>query len=214
MQIFNIDEFNKTECVIFDFDDTLYTQLNKEENYLNYVIKTLCDILTIDNNKAIDILKNFDFFNTSQRPRLTAIMKSFGNEILDAYNQYRINNFYMPSLIGLKKVSNSKLKSLKDKCIVCLVSGEYELNVEKKADAMKIDLSLFDYLAFGNIEQKKEKEEIYKEIIQKFGVSSEQVLVIGDRYMVDIDPIVKLGGGGVLVNNSDEATLVINEIIK
>lgn len=212
MKKYNIDGYKNLKAIIFDFDDTLYMQRNKEENYLNFTITTLCNILNMDRASAVKFLEGYDFFDISKRPRLTTIIKSLGEEYEEKYNQYRIDNFYMPNLEDVEVVPNSELQKLKSKYLLFLVTGEYLQNLQKKADAMGIDLSLFDSIRVGDIKTKKEKVTIYQELLNEYNLDAKNVIAIGDRFVVDIEPLIKLGGGGVLISNTTEVVSIINEL--
>jgi FMN phosphatase YigB (HAD superfamily) len=210
---YNFNGFDGIKGIIFDFDDTLYTQTNKEEHYINFTIKTVCDIMQIDRDAAIKLLERFDYFDISKRPRLNTVLKALGDDMEDKYNEYRIENFYMPDINTVRAVSNVDMMRLKSKYKLFLVTGEFAGNVQKKADAIGIDLGLFDCIRAGVIGQKKEKIVIYDEIMKEFGLEPNQVVAIGDRYVVDIEPLIKLGGGGIHIVDTNEVTEVINSAL-
>ena len=81
---------------------------------------------------------------------------------------------------------------------------------------MNIDLSIFSriYASDGEKLQIINKQEAYKDILQSEGLVPSQVIVIGDRYNVDIKPFEEIGGGGVQITNTDEVEGLIKQLLK
>ena len=48
-------------------------------------------------------------------------------------------------------------------------------------------------------------------MLQDFAISHQETFVIGDRYRVDILPLINLGGAGVQIENTDEVAEILNK---
>ena len=56
------------------------------------------------------------------------------------------------------------------------------------------------------------KTSAFEGIITKTGTAPEKVLSIGDRYSTDIEPLLNLGGHGVLVSGPEDLQKVYDEL--
>ena len=70
---------------------------------------------------------------------------------------------------------------------------------------------------FDNIyctDKHKNKLEIYKKIVEKYKLSPEQIYVIGDNYMVDIEPAYSLGFKTLYIKNGSEISNIEDALKK
>ena len=201
METFNLNNPSKIKAIIFDFDDTLYFQKNKEVHYINYAMKVVKDLTGLDFGVIKRKFKELNLVKNVSRPRLRDLVGYFG-DYKEIYDEYRINNFYMPIVKDCKTIDCELLNKFNKKYLTFLVSGEFVKNIFKKAQALNIDLKGFKKVV-GAFDPKIniEKINIYKSLIDEYHLKSDEVCVIGDRFKVDIKPMLDLGGSGFLVSS-------------
>lgn len=209
MEAYNINNAKEIKAIVFDFDDTMYFQKNAEDRYLLYS-KNMVHALT---GLSMDIIEQkfveFNYVKGASRPRLRELVGYFG-DFKNAYDKFRTQYFYMPDVETTEIVDSQTLNRFRSKYKLFLVSGEYEFNVRKKADALGIDLSVFDEVN-GAIDPgvNVEKVAIYQGLMDKYGFCGNQMCAIGDRYKVDLEPMIKLGGVGFLVSELRDFQLIV-----
>ena len=106
-------------------------------------------------------------------------------------------------------IDNNILKKLSTHYPMYVVTNEVYKNILIKAERLGIDLSIFKKLLAPSAEallsgNAKTKKELYQDIIESEHVMSNQVLVIGDRIKVDVEPMLELGGNGIVVTRPKE----------
>lgn len=208
MVVYNIDNPKEIKAIIFDFDDTLYFQRNKEDRYLHYC-KNVVQFLTGLSPEIIDQkFVEFNFIKGATRPRLRELIGKFG-DYKDKYDKYRTKYFYMPDVKTTDVVGKETLEKYHNKYKIFLVSGEFVFNIDKKADALGIDVTIFDEVV-GAVDPSENIEKVvtYQNLMNKYGFSPNQICVIGDRYKVDLEPMIKLNGGGFLVSELKDFHLI------
>lgn len=209
MEACNINNAKEIKAIVFDFDDTMYFQKNAEDRYLLYS-KNMVHALT---GLSMDIIEQkfveFNYVKGASRPRLRELVGYFG-DYKNAYDKFRTQYFYIPDAETTEIVDSQILNKFRSKYKLFLVSGEYEFNVRKKADVLGIDLSVFDEV-IGAIDPgvNVEKVAIYQSLMDKYELCANQMCAIGDRYKVDLEPLIKLGGGGFLVSELRDFNVIL-----
>ena len=118
-----------------------------------------------------------------------------------------IENFFQIDYSDASIVSNDLLAKLAGKYNLYIVSNEVLSNVEYKAQRLGIDLSSFNKVFAPTPEILKNyvtKCEVYKQIRAINNCAFDEMIVVGDRYEVDIKPLEELGGSGILSSHPDE----------
>ena len=211
---FSLEKKKELKCIIFDFDETLYYNPLAQQSYFNYLKKALLNLTNYNEDEITNIIKLFGFDLTGERRVSVSQNCSKIGILQEDWMKYRIENFYPDNFSYIKTVSNSLMRSLLKKYKLFLVSSEYLDNIYIKASQMNIDLSVFQkiYTSDSKKLQIINKQEAYKDILHNEELSPSQVIVIGDRYNVDIKPFEEIGGGGVQVSNTDEVEELIKQL--
>jgi len=55
---------------------------------------------------------------------------------------------------------------------------------------------------------------VYANIAKELNILPSNMLVIGDRLKVDVEPLLELGGSGIIVKHPDEFKIILNEMNK
>lgn len=213
---FSLDNKKDLKSIIFDFDETLYYNPLAQESYFNYLKKALLDLTNYNEDEITNIIKLFGFDLAGERRVSVSQNCSKIGIMQEDWIKYRTEHFYPENFSHIQTINNALMRSLLEKYKLFLVSSEYLDNVHIKASQMNIDLSIFSriYASDGEKLQIINKQEAYKDILQSEGLVPSQVIVIGDRYNVDIKPFEEIGGGGVQITNTDEVEGLIKQLLK
>ena len=200
---------NNVTTIFFDFDNTLYSGYDWK-NWKEYCLKSLKIVANLSEQEVEDL------------------QKEYANKILDhkaiynilekhkiRYSEWRKYEEEHPFQFdfadnSIKHISNKELLKFSQKYHIFITSNSEPFLVEDMCKKLNINAALFDGICCNKFEKNKSsKYYIYKEIMEKYNISPENIIVIGDNYDTDIKPILKLGGYGINVNS---ANFTLNEI--
>ena len=188
------------KVVIFDFDDTLYSDTNPLP-WKNFCIKTveyfLKKLKVEDSENILNIVKTKK--NFSDR-RLIKFIESFGANEVDVKNYIATHEVEGDTFTGCKIVSNTKLEKFKRNFTLYIVSKSLETSVRASMAFLKIEPSFFKDI-ISNKEDSKKGE--YENIIKREGILPNELLVIGNSYSSDILPALEIGANGKVVTSAD-----------
>ncbi len=187
------------KVVIFDFDDTLYSDTNPLP-WKNFCIKTveyfLKKLKVEDSENILNIVKNSGF---SDR-QLIKFIVSLGVKEKDVKDYMKSHNIEGNAFENCKKVSNTTLRDFQQYFVMYIVSNSLETSVQDNMELLKIDSSFFKDI-ISNKEDSKKKE--YENIIKREGILPNELLVIGNSYSSDILPALEIGANGKVVTSAD-----------
>lgn len=191
---------NKIKCFIFDFDDTLYYNVNwknwnKErdawvrEHFKGYNDKEYAQLL-----QNVLGRKRFE----SGQDIVKLFIKTEGSS--RAFNDWR----YSVSGVMSKEekqgtsVPKSELKKFSKQCKrlggkMVIVSNSTQLDIKTFMEYYKIDKTLFDEILTNTYpEEDISKKHLYEEVLEKYHFKPDEVMVVGDNYKTDILPAKEL----------------------
>ena len=187
------------KVVIFDFDDTLYSDTNPLP-WKNFCIKTveyfLKKLKVEDSENILNIVKNSGF---SDR-QLIKFIVSLGAKEKDVKDYMKSHNIEGNAFENCKKVSNTTLRDFQQYFVMYIVSNSLETSVQDNMELLKTDSSFFKDI-ISNKEDSKKKE--YENIIKREGILPNELLVIGNSYSSDILPALEIGANGKVVTSAD-----------
>lgn len=187
------------KVVIFDFDDTLYSDTNPLP-WKNFCIKTveyfLKKLKVKDSENILNIVKNSGF---SDR-QLIKFIVSLGAKEKDVKDYMKSHNIEGNAFENCKKVSNTTLRDFQQYFVMYIVSNSLETSVQDNMELLKIDSSFFKDI-ISNKEDSKKGE--YENIIKREGILPNELLVIGNSYSSDILPALEIGANGKVVTSAD-----------
>jgi len=204
------ENFNKEDCkiIIFDFDETLYYSPTIRQYTINYQKQAITSLTNKTEQEADELMKKYGYTLENKHA------EAFGNSIQyfgitePAWDNFKKEHLFLVPKEGIQTVPNEIFKSLSKKYKLYIVSREFFENIGKKADLYGIDLSNFDDIfcpkAEDNYYTPKSKTVYYNNIIQENNCKPENVVVIGDRYKVDILPLQEIGGNGIQIQTRDD----------
>ena len=209
MKIYGNQDLSNIKTIIFDFDETMYYSPTVHEIYVGYIKKTVMKLTGKAETEVLLLMDKYGFTSTGEsRVSFGKNCEKFG-VTKEQWDSYRITDFFQIDYATAKIVPNVVYKMLALKYSLYVVSNEVYDNVLYKANKLSIDLSPFTKIYAPTVDQLKNyltKRDDYKLIREKERCSFDEMMVIGDRYSVDIQPLEELGGNGVLIKNVDEIT--------
>ena len=209
MKIYGNPDLSKIKTIIFDFDETMYYSPTVHEAYVAYIKKTVMKLTGKDEAEVLSLMDKYGFTSTGEgRVSFGKNCEKFG-VTKEQWDGYRITDFFQIDYSTAKIVPNVVYKMLALKYSLYVVSNEVYDNVLYKAEKLNVDLSPFTKIYAPTVDQLKNyltKSDVYKLIREKEQCAFDEMLVIGDRYAVDIQPLEELGGNGVLIKNVDDIT--------
>lgn len=211
----NID-INQLKAIIFDFDETMYSSDTIKEEYQEYIKRTVMSLSNHNEAETMKLMKEYGFLSDgNERVSFGKNCEKFGIS-KKCWDNYRVNNFFKINFNNAKVVNNDLYKELSKICKLYIVSNEIKDNVIFKAEKLNIDLSNFTKIYAPTIETMHNyhtKKDNYLNIGEVLSCNSDEMCVIGDRYNVDILPMLEIGGKGLLISNVDEISTFIKKSI-
>lgn len=203
------------KVLVFDFDETLYYSPDIREYYIRYIKSTILKLSNLSESETDSLMEEVGFtMENKASPSFSSSCGRFGIE-KSAWDNYRIDNFFEINYKNAESIDNSVLLNLSKRYPLYIVTNEAYKNILIKAERLGIDVTVFkkifapssEALRSGNVKTKKER---YTEIINSEHISPSEILVIGDRVKVDVDPMLELGGNGLIITRPYE----IEEFVK
>lgn len=211
----NID-INQLKAIIFDFDETMYSSDTIKEEYQEYIKRTVMSLSNHNEAETMKLMKEYGFLSDgNERVSFGKNCEKFGIS-KKCWDNYRVNNFFKINFNNAKVVNNDLYKELSKICKLYIVSNEIKDNVIFKAEKLNIDLNNFTEIYAPTIETMYNyhtKKDNYLNIGEVLSCNSDEMCVIGDRYNVDILPMLEIGGKGLLISNVDEISTFIKKSV-
>lgn len=185
------------KIVIFDFDDTLYSDKNPKPwrdyclNAIEFFLQKRSDyqqimdeVLTrsFSDNQLIAFLKNYDV----------------REEIINDY--FKTHQVEDGTFDNCTIVSDESLASFANHFKLFIVSNSKKESVVKNMSILNINPRYFIDI-ISNTETSK--THAYQDIIKKHNISPEELLVIGNSYNSDILPALEIGANGRVVRSAN-----------
>lgn len=213
-------EVNKQniKAIIFDFDETMYYSPTIKQYYIAYIKRTLKTLSSLSDEDIVFLMDKYGFTSGGEkRVSFGKNCENFG-VTKEQWNNYRIKNFFQIDYDNAVTAKNSTYSELAKSYKLFIVSNEVKENLLYKAKRMKIDLRPFTEIIAPNVdnvlEYKSDKTIAYSNLITKYKLNPKEVLVVGDRYEVDIKPMETLGGSGILVKQANEIDHIFKNWVK
>lgn len=204
----------KLEAVVFDLDDTLYDYFECDQHALNALTEldyaSVADIFTFS-------LEEFE------KARISTKLNFEGLACVSRYRYFEelIKNFKTPDSSGFARVLEAQywnfffekmrlrrgvetlIRYLNSQGIPIAVLTDQETWIqEKKLARLSIANAVNLLLTAEDVGEMKPSPKVLIEIAKAFGVSPSSMIMIGDSEQLDVEPIQKLGGRGILVASS------------
>lgn len=203
---------NKIKLIIFDLDGTLYNlndvvtmnyqmQLNFYSAYTSKSKKEVIEIF--EKNNIFPVMTEKSKFATEFFARMDISV--------DEWNDYRESLFDVTAICTKNAVGFELIEKFRYFSPLVLLSSNSLNNIHRILKYINISSDLFDEIVcsdnkYGDGIFKKIDE--MKLIAERKCISTNAMLSIGDRYKTDIDPIIRLGGQGIVVDGPQDLKVV------
>lgn len=202
------------KVIIFDLDGTLYPYSFYEKQYYEFSINTIINLFGKDKCDAIRILSDYGIYEhyiPDKSRSLTDLVLSKGISI-DKWNSYRDKHFVISNLDKAETVKLCTLNGLKEIYKLYLVTNNTMKTTKRILEEIGIKEEIFENIYSSEnmyvCKKKKGKEYVYSLIKEKNRLQFENMLAVGDRYNVDLLPLLEQGGSGILIKMPDEIDLI------
>ncbi len=205
---------NDIKVVAFDFDETFYSAENMRELYLNYIKKTFKKLCGFDDKKTKKVMHSLGYtLESKTAPSFSQICTNFGVSDIE-YHKYRITNYFEIDYTKAEIVSNETLERFAKFFNLYIVSNEINTILESKITKINLNKALFKGIYSTPITATKtnSKDIPYLDIIHREHIKPSELLVIGDRFKVDIEPAIELGANGILIDKPRDLISIISQI--
>jgi len=201
------------KLIIFDMDGTLYCLKDLIQENFNITVKYLIDYQNYSKEDAEKLLIDNKIFPyvSNEAKSSTALFSSLGFDI-NVWNNYRSKSFPINFIKKENAVSFNTLLKYKEKAHIVLLSNNTLDNIHKLLNHLDIPFDLFEEVVYcQNLSKHVSKHEKMLELINKYRVSPDEALSIGDRYEVDGKPMVELGGKSLIIKKPSSLLKALND---
>lgn len=208
----------KIDAILFDLDDTIINskkaQLNailefkkKHEEFKNIGDEEFAEKWdAIVKEKYKKYLKEEIKFSELKKERMKAIFLSYGIDILDKEAEEQFDTYqqtYEKNWIMFDD-TQEVLDDLKIKYKLAIVSNGDSIQQRKKIKLTGLDRYFTDIFISEEVGYAKPQKEIFLTACKAINVKPENVVMIGDKYKVDIEGSLNAGLNAIWVNRKNE----------
>lgn len=192
------------DLIIFDLDGTLYKL--DDVIKMNYLMQLdfYSSYTGIDKNEVIRIFEENNIYQSiSEKSKSATEFFNQSGIPIHEWNIYRETNFDVAA-INKKNVINQEIIKMYNSIasLVLLSSNSYQ-NILNILNHIEISEELFKEIICSDhkfSDKSFKKIDEMKFLAERQNILFENIVSIGDRKLTDIDPMITLGGHGVLVN--------------
>lgn len=208
----------KKSLIIFDMDGTLY-DLN---DVLQMCYNMQVTFFSEKTGRSHTEVKLF-FAENGIFPKIRKESKS-ATELfirlglsIDEWSKYRDEHFNVDAINIDKAVKDELLsKFAKESTLILLSSNSFSC-ISKVFSHIHCSLSHFSEIVCSDRylgEGRFNKKNAMKLLTNQYSISYSNIVSIGDRFKTDIEPILELGGEGVLLKNNSALEKVFDDLMK
>jgi len=202
----------KIKGIVFDLDGTLYESGGYVRQLMEGIRDTLAEFLSMDVQASEKLLHRI----RAEYGSITLGLKSLGIRRSDFYrrlvDKLTPERFIKPRPELLDLLSTLRRKGFK---LACHTNASRAL-ADKVLNALKIPPSIFDIIVTCDDADPKPTPDGYLKIIEALKLRPEELLYVGDRWRVELEPAKKLGMKTVLVSSKPEGKpdLIIRDVLE
>lgn len=201
---------------IFDMDGTLYDLNDVVKTNYDMQVKFLCIKKRMTELEATSFLEKNHIYPVMKEDSKSAT-EFFLQIGLDTkeWSDYRNNNFDVAKIDKDKAVTEGVLKQFSKFGIIVLLSSNAYSVLGKVLHHIAINPAIFNEIICSDrfpyqVPFKKKLAMEYLE--KKYNVDYRDMYSIGDRYKTDIEPMLEIGGQGILLRKNYSVSRVYNDL--
>lgn len=132
--------------------------------------------------------------------------------IIEDYKKVLVDPFYLESVRYIER-NRKLLERLSGKFTLGIISNNFG-NCKGWCNEFSID-NYFKVIIDSNIIGfRKPDKRIFEIACKKIGSSFEECVYVGDKYMIDIEPVIKLGIQPIWINSNNSKQKIVSKVIK
>lgn len=198
------------QALLFDIDNTLY----RDERYVQIQIESQIGgfaeergISLPEANTIIDRTKNEIQSSGGRRPSLANTLVALGIPIANSV-AWRRERIVPEEYLAPDEQTVATIETLhRILPIAALTNNPVEIG-ERSLHALGIDRFFVSVTGLDSTWESKPSWGPFRHALKSLGITAEEVLIVGDRYDVDLDPILRAGGSGILVESAGDLHLI------
>lgn len=187
----------EVKIIIFDQDGTLYSkkhQLYKDTSSLTK--KWISESLKVSLENVETLYKQLSIKYPNPYCGFQSLGLSVEKYMSNVFDKIEPEKYLKFNPIIYNYFKNSKEK----KILVTFASPRYTKKLQEKLEIEKF----YDKILYVKDFKSYTKKECYQEIAKKYGVSNNEMLVIGDSFENDIRPAIELGCQTVFISENGD----------
>lgn len=195
------------ELIIFDVDGTLYDLDDTVRSNYDTQLEFFSHEMNITREKAVSIFEQKSIlpYKSPNAKSATEFFLQSGINIIK-WKNYREAHFSPEVIDRTKAVNETLIKSFAGISELVILSSNTLGNILSVLQWININPALFKdiYCADRNTGKYPfSKNNAMRDIIADTKADPEKILSVGDRYSTDIEPMLKLGGHGILISGPE-----------
>jgi len=202
----------KIRALIFDLDGTLYTSKDYTRHLLEGIVKTLAELFSMGEDDAFKLLQDL----RARYGSITLGVESMGIKRSEFYGRL-VEKLDPERFIAarpelLKFLEELRMMGFKLGCH----TNASRLLAERVLGALGIPPEIFDVIVTCDDAEPKPMPEGYLKIVEALGLRPEEILYVGDRWKVELEPAKRLGMRTALVADKPrgEPDLIIRDVLE
>ncbi len=197
-------EISGLKVVIFDFDNTLYDNVDWGKGWAEYVLGGIEKLLSFLPKEQIkNLMEKYGLYSTQGRIFEKSLKLFASGDIPLSTKDFRdltATFLYEPDWTGARIIPNELLRELSKKYKLYIVSNSSENVIRYDCKKLGIDTSVFADIIQNRFDPRDlSKKPDYVAVMQKENATPEQMLVVGDSEFYDIGPAKELGTHTILL---------------
>ena len=202
--------------IIFDMDGTLYDL----DAVMPIIYETQIAFLRLKTNVSRDEAVSFFSDNcvfpfVSEKSRsATRLFQESGFD-LQEWNEFREARFPFDAIDPNAAVSMKMMEEFRQLGTCVLVTSNSLNNVDRVLDKISLRPTVFNRIVCNDATSDKrpfEKMDAFRRLFDDYSMQPHQAFSIGDRFPTDIEPMLSLGGNGVLVSTPESLQRVLMDL--
>ena len=208
---------NNYSILVFDLDGTLYPRNIYHKDYYIFTLQSIMELFSKSEDEAKEILISGGITPDSEEPQgsVSSLMKSLGMT-LKSWNHYRDSKFDVSKLILPNRRLVLDLAIMAKNFQTVLLTNNTIFSTKRILSKLGfINQKPFNLIITSDFGlELKPNSESFNYIKKTFDIQFSNMISIGDRYDVDISPLIGLGGNGILISDPSEITTIALKLTK
>ncbi|MFP4483557.1 MAG: HAD family hydrolase [Spirochaetaceae bacterium] len=188
-------------AVAFDVDNTLYENRDYADYQQRVLIERLADGMAVPADQAdrqVEEYRNRRAAETGRRPSLADTSRAFGFDIATSV-RWRLEYVAPEEFLGPDPRLREVMESLAQVHVVAAVTNNPVEIGRRTLRCLGVEECFRTVIGLDSTQASKPDPLPFQLLADTLQIPLSETLVVGDRYAVDLEPALELGGGAVLV---------------